>query len=99
MPPPESISDFPVVCYTPLDERHRTTGSTRHRVGGSEAGRPAGLAVCRDGDAYYLFGCDARWDPVTDTWHATLDDALEQAEFEHAGTSGTWIRVRAGDAR
>lgn len=95
-PPPASIGDLPVVCYTLLDARHRTTGRTRHLVGGVEAQRPAGLAVCGDGEAYYLFGCDAGWEPVTDTWHETLDDALAQAEFEHAGTSGTWVRVGAG---
>jgi hypothetical protein len=50
-PPPASIGDLPAVCYTLLDARHRTTGRTRHPVGGVEAERPAGLAVCRDGEA------------------------------------------------
>jgi hypothetical protein len=40
--------------------------------------------------AYYLFGCDAEWNTVTDTWHKTLEEALEQAEFEYEGVSKTW---------
>ncbi len=27
---------------------------------------------------------------ITDTWHATLEEALEQAEFEYEGVSKTW---------
>jgi hypothetical protein len=53
------------------------------------------LAICQyEGEAgFYLFGCDQDWNPVTDTWHATLDDAMAQAEFEHRGTIGTWIKT------
>jgi len=37
-----------------------------------------------------LFGCDAEWNSLCDTWHETLEDAKEQAEFEYEGTSNTW---------
>ena len=30
----------------------------------------------------YLFYCDADWNIVTDTYHATMDEAIAQAEFE-----------------
>jgi hypothetical protein len=51
----------------------------------------AGLAICQyDGeDAFYLFGCDANWNAVTDTWHQTVDEAKEQAEFRYKGASHT----------
>jgi hypothetical protein len=39
-----------------------------------------------------LFGCNAEWDSVTDTWHQTLEEAKEQAEFEYEGVSETWAR-------
>jgi len=53
------------------------------------------LAICQyEGEtAYYLFGCDADWNTVTDTWHETLEGALQQAEFEYEGISRTWIVV------
>ena len=34
--------------------------------------------------------CDPAWNTVTDTWHETLEDALEQAEFEYEGVAETW---------
>ena len=36
-----------------------------------------------------IHGDDA-WEAVTDTWHASVADAMTQAEFEYAGVSGTW---------
>lgn len=50
------------------------------------------MAICQyEGqDDYFLFGCNADWDSVTDTWHQTLEEAKEQAEFEYEGVSETW---------
>ena len=53
---------------------------------------PAGLAICRAPDGFYLFGCDAEWNTVTDTWHESLEDAQHQAGFEHEGIDDTWNR-------
>jgi hypothetical protein len=63
-------------------------------------GPMAGLAICQYAgqDAFYLFGCDADWQNVTDTWHQTLDDAQHQAEFEYEGVSKTWIFAEPGAA-
>ena len=84
-----------MVRWSPIDDRHRPTGNCRQIVAGARQGSAAGLAICRyDGeDSYYLFGCDAEWNAVTDTWHATLDEALGQAEFEYEGISTTWNLV------
>lgn len=93
-PAPLRIGGAPVVAFTPVDERHRPTFACRHVVGGALAGAAAGLAICRDpeGDGYLLFYCDARWEPVTDTWHRSVEDAEDQAEFEYEGTRVTWQR-------
>jgi hypothetical protein len=92
MGPPPSINGAKVICWTPIDTRHQFTGRCRQVIGGVVQGPMAGLAICRyEGeDCFYLFGCDAAWNCVTDTWHATLDEALAQAEFEDAGASQTW---------
>ncbi len=52
----------------------------------------SGLAICRfaEEDSFYLFYCDAEWNAVTDTYHETLEAALEQAEFEYEGVTATW---------
>jgi len=88
---PLFLSGLPVIAWTPVDQRHRDTGSCRHFAGGTLLGPAAGLAICRDTEGgFYLFGCDAEWNTVTDTWHQTLDDALHQAESEYEGVGATW---------
>src|SRR4051812_1716528 len=70
------------------------SGKTQHRVSGELAEPAAGLAIyhCDDGNGYILFGCDAIWEVMTDTWHPTLEEATSQAEFEYPGISAHWQR-------
>jgi hypothetical protein len=90
---PETIGGARVICSTRIDHRHRFTGACKQIVAGELLGPAAGLAICQYAgeDAFYLFGCDAEWQSVTDTWHQTLDDALYQAECEYEGASKTWV--------
>ena len=92
-PAPSQIGEATVICYTPIDSRHRHTGNCRQIVAGDLQGPAAGLAICRHGAnaGFYLFGCDENWRSVTDTWHETIEDAKEQAEFEYEGVSETWV--------
>jgi hypothetical protein len=75
-PAPPKIDGATVVCFTPIDHRHRHTGACRQIVAGALQGSAAALAICKyDGDAgYLLFGCDRDWQSVTDTWHPTLSE-------------------------
>lgn len=90
--PPGRLGCAKVVRWSAIDDRHRPTGNCRQIVAGALQGAAAGLAICQyEGEsAYYLFGCDAEWNMVTDTWHETLEGALKQAEFEYEGVSETW---------
>ncbi|MBC7900569.1 MAG: hypothetical protein H7070_11020 [Saprospiraceae bacterium] len=92
VPIPKQVSNANVVAYTVIDERHRHTGNCEQIVAGVLMGAALGLAICQyDGEtSFYLFGCDENWDVLTDTWHETLADAKEQAEFEYDGISATW---------
>jgi hypothetical protein len=91
-PASEVIGGYKVVCYTPIDSRHRFTEKTRQIVRGKLMGAMSGLAICQPGklDEFYLFGCDSDWNVVTDTWHQSLNEAKEQAEYEYEGVSETW---------
>jgi hypothetical protein len=90
-PTPAKIGGLPVVCYTPSDGRRRPTGRCRHVGPEGEIGPTMGLAVCgRPGEGFYLFRCDRDWRPLADTWHATVDEAMRQAEFEYEGVAATW---------
>jgi hypothetical protein len=89
---PEEIGGARTVLFTKIDSRHRHTGNTAHIVAGEQMLPVAGLAICqyeRD-TGFYLFGCDDHWNSITDTWHASLDDAKAQAEFEYTGADATW---------
>jgi hypothetical protein len=90
---PESIGNARVVCYTPIDHRHRFTGECRRIVCGELMEAIAGLAICYSSgeDAFYLFGCDSEWQAISDTWHQTLEEAQQQAEFEYEGVGATWV--------
>jgi hypothetical protein len=92
---PKIVGTLQLVCYSPIDERHRFFGKTRQIVKGQLMGAMAGLVICQtpDSQEFYLFGCDADWNVVTDTWHQSLLEAKDQAEFEYEGISQTWSYV------
>ena len=92
--PPKQIGGANVILFTTIDERHRPTGGCRQIVAGVLQGPADRLAICRyEGDEnVYLFGCDAEWNSVTDTWHQTIEEAMNQAEFEYEGVANTWQR-------
>lgn len=89
---PEEVGGAKVICFTVIDERHQPTGNCKQIVGGVLQEPAAGLAICQyEGEeCFYLFGCDSAWQTITDTWHETLEDARNQAEFEYRSVSQTW---------
>jgi len=90
---PDKIDGGKVLCATQIDSRHNFTHACRQIVAGKEMGPMAGLAVCKfdDDDGIYLIGCDEKWNGITDTWHQSLDEAIDQAEFEYKGARNTMI--------
>ncbi len=91
-PTPASIGNAKVIAFTAIDQRHRPTGACRHIVAGELKGPVAGLAICKyEADAgYYLLYCDREWNPITDTYHNSVEAAKHQAELECTGVSSTW---------
>lgn len=93
--PPIAINDAKVICVTILDRRHRYTGNCLQLRDGHALFPPYGLAICKydEDDGYYLFACDDEWRVQSDTYHASIDEARAQAEFEYCGTSSTWRSI------
>jgi hypothetical protein len=91
-PCPSVIDKAKVICYTPIDGCHSYTGNTKQIASGKILDPAAGLVIgqYQSDSSFYLLGCDVHWNVKSDTWHATLEDALSQAEFEHEGTRQTW---------
>ncbi|MFA6247493.1 MAG: hypothetical protein WC615_11170 [Mucilaginibacter sp.] len=55
----------------------------------------AGFIICQSGNeqGYYLFSCDTNWKEFADTWHESIDDAINQAEYECNGISNLFQKV------
>jgi hypothetical protein len=91
--PPHELDGARVLRYAVVTPEVEPTGATHHTVSGVEFGPAAALAIARypTEDGIYLFYLDDDGLVVTDTWHASLDNALDQAAFEYEGLS--WADV------
>ena len=90
---PDEIGGARVLHFIKIANIFRSTGNTKHIVRGALMGSAYGLAICKYENqvGYYLFGCDENWESITDTFHETVEDAMEQGEFEYKGTMDNWI--------
>jgi hypothetical protein len=75
-----------------LGPQHKPTGRTRHLVGGAPIAKPSALRIVSyDGDpGFYLLYLDTEGKELTDTYHDTLEAALDQAEWEFGVTPDEW---------
>ena len=91
-PPPELFAEFPLVCWSAIDERHLPTGNCQHLnlSMGERDPVPAFVAITIADDSFYLMRFNAQWEFITDTWHDSVAAAQSQAEFEYSGVSETW---------
>lgn len=79
---PTIIGGGRVLLFTRIDGRH---------VGHYGGALPFGLAICQaDHGAVFLFTCEDGWVPVYDSWHQTVDEAMQQAAFQFEGVALTW---------
>jgi hypothetical protein len=78
-----------------LRPEHRPTGKTRHSINGAAFPPTTTLRIVQyDGDPGYLllhFDKDGR--EGADTWHATLDDAMAQANWEFQVNPEDWRSI------
>jgi hypothetical protein len=90
---PSELDGARVLKHALVTAEVEPTGATRHVVGGVELGRASALAIAKYDDAggYYLFYLDDAGGVVTDTWHAAVAAALDQAACEYDGL--VWVDV------
>ena len=43
--------------------------------------------------AVFLWRLSAALEEISDTWHPTVEEALEQANFEYEGVLGDWVEI------
>jgi len=80
-----------ILCTVNL-ANHVQTGNTRHFVHGSLKDKPDSLAITQfQGDSgYYLLHLDANGGEISDTYHETLNEAFDQAEWEFNVQRSEW---------
>lgn len=97
-----NAEDARVLRFAQIDDEVRPTGATKHSLGafvdgeivaGEALGPFAALAIIEEesSSGYLLLYLDRNGDSVTDTWHETLEDAIEQAEHEYDGVTSKWV--------
>ena len=71
------------------------TGKVIHNDGTGILPTPYALNIsqCNGDDGFYLFYLDENGNEPTDTYHISLHDAFEQAEFEFGVKSSDWIKI------
>ena len=81
-----------VVKTVGLGQLHKPTGHTRHHVKGELATHFSELRIAKyeDVPGYYLFYCDEQGNELTDTYHDTLEEAIEQARLEFNVRPDEW---------
>lgn len=88
---PGTIDGHLVLAYAWVDAQTEGTGRVVHIVGGKHLEEVRGLAICwveRESRAA-LMRCTDDWSVLTDTWHATAEEAKRQASQEFEGLE--WI--------
>lgn len=77
-----------------LTTKHVSTGKTQHFVGGELMSRPEMLKTVQyPGDSGYDRSyCNEEGVEATDTWHETVDKAMDQADWEFQMKPEDWTK-------
>jgi hypothetical protein len=73
-----------------LDPTPTTADRTRHYRDGDLLPPPSALEIVHTRDGYFLYYIGASGKLQTDTWHASLEDAFDQARYEFGLRPEQW---------
>jgi len=80
------------IAHIVLTNEHEATGNCRHYKVGEVLPDPHQLRIVQydAGGGFYLLYLDYNGEELTDTFHDTLDAALQQAEWEFRVPPAAW---------
>ncbi|MDD9950828.1 MAG: hypothetical protein OXT67_04610 [Zetaproteobacteria bacterium] len=86
------MSSYKIIQKARLSEKHTTTGKTQHFIGDKSMPQPAELVIAQypDDSGYYLFYLDNAGEEMSDTFHDSLQSAIEQAKWEFEVKEEDW---------
>ena len=80
-----------IVRVVDLEPHHARTGHTRHYAVSEQLRPPARLIIVQYGEREFnLIHLDAMGHEMTDTFHETVQDAMEQASLEFLVVPEEW---------
>jgi hypothetical protein len=84
-----------LVASVILGSEHTPTGRTRHLLGATELPLPHELRIvtCEGEAGYYLLHYAEDGEEFADTWHHSVDEALQQADWEFQLKKSDWTFV------
>ncbi len=91
---PTEIGGARVVGYAIVHPNHFHTQNTTQIVNGLVKPKATAMIIAQyqNEDCYYVFGCYTdQWITETDTWHETLEDAIEQLDWEYTDLSKSMV--------
>jgi hypothetical protein len=89
------MSTYIVLREILLESWHRPTGATRHYEGDQELPSPSGLRIVSypEDPGFYLLYLDMSGEELTDTYHSTLEGALQVAKDEFGIDPADWKSI------
>jgi len=92
------MPDPKVLKRVRLTSKHKPTGNTRHYHGTHPVPAPAVLRIVQyeSDSGFYLFYCDESGTAMIDTYHESIEAAMDQAEFEFRVEESDWEDTEAG---
>lgn len=86
------MSEPRILAQVRVLPKHIVTGKTVHKLGKEVLPTPSILKIAqyRDDDGFYLFYCDPNGTEITDTYHGSVAEAMEQAKFEFGIVPDEW---------
>lgn len=89
----QPIHEERIIAHVQLEPKHNVTHQVTHYRNGIQLGKPSVLKIIQfpEDPGFYLIYLDKQGSEMTDTYHDTLPDALEQASFEFQVEKQDWI--------
>ncbi|HLP41412.1 MAG TPA: hypothetical protein VK465_07895 [Fibrobacteria bacterium] len=87
------MGDRRIIKRIKLKPFNAPTGNTRHFLGQTELAPPSELVIVQypEDPGFYLLYLDTDGEELTDTYHETLEKALDQAEWEFGVKPADWV--------
>lgn len=88
------MATYIIEKFAVLTAMHKPTGRTRHFDGGLLGPAFSLAIVCyTDAHGFYLLYFDAEGREMTDTFHATIEEAMTQAKWEYEVAPSDWSQL------